>query len=212
MLSAIIEHMRIEVRTILGVVDEGAVDVEADLVLVLVRGQLLPWRRAQRIFRTCKQKWPCGGQPSPVWAILVLGDNIQAVRRRLSVSSPEGVVASWTRAGRSRSRHAAVISASFSFSAGERSTTGELRRRGRLVELTERDTEREVLLDAMAAHASRDGSWERDHEDDVAWAIIACCYLHGGCGVVLKLRIASMTRDTRCPRRRSRGAWHPSIV
>lgn len=40
---------------------------------------------------------------------------------------------------------------------------GELRRRGRLVELTERDTEREGLLDAMAAHASRDGAWKRDH-------------------------------------------------
>lgn len=32
---------------------------------------------------------------------------------------------------------------------------GELRRRGRLVELTERDTEREGLLDAMATPASR---------------------------------------------------------
>jgi hypothetical protein len=48
-----------------------------------------------------------------------------------------------------------VISASFSFSAGESSTTDEVRRGGRLVELTERDTEREGLREAMTVPASR---------------------------------------------------------
>jgi hypothetical protein len=64
---------------------------------------------------------------------------------------------------------------------------GELRRCGRLVELTERDTEREGLLDDMATPASRVGAWEGSHNDDVAWMIVFCCYLHGVCGVVLML-------------------------
>jgi hypothetical protein len=84
---------------------------------------------------------------------------IQAVRRRLSLMRPELVVARWTRVDRWRSRHAPAISASFSFSAGESSTTGDVRRGGRLLELTERDTERdaerEVLLEAIIIPASR---------------------------------------------------------
>jgi hypothetical protein len=68
-------------------------------------------------------------------------------------------VARRTSAARSPSRHAAEISASFSFSAGESSTTGDVRRGGRLVELTERDggrdPERDELREAIAAPASR---------------------------------------------------------
>jgi hypothetical protein len=71
------------------------------------------------------------------------------VRRKPSLIRPEVLVASWTRACTSQSRHAAVISASFSFSAGESSTTDDVRRGGRLLELTERDTEREGLREAM---------------------------------------------------------------
>jgi hypothetical protein len=85
--------------------------------------------------------------------------SIQAVRRRLSLTRPEVLVARCTRVGRSRSRHAAEISASFSFSAGESSTTDGVRRGGRLLELTERDVgrdaEREGLLEAITVPASR---------------------------------------------------------
>jgi hypothetical protein len=78
------------------------------------------------------------------------------VRRSSSLTRPEELVARWTRVGRWRSRHAAATSASFSFSAGERSTaTGDGRRGGRLVELTERDTAREGVLEAMTVPASR---------------------------------------------------------
>jgi hypothetical protein len=80
---------------------------------------------------------------------------IQAVRRRLSLIRPEVLVARLTKVDTSRSRHAAAISASFSFSAGESSTTGVARRCGRLVELTERDTEREEFLEAITVPASR---------------------------------------------------------
>jgi hypothetical protein len=68
-------------------------------------------------------------------------------------------VASCTRVDRSPSRHAAKIRASFSFSAGESSTIGGVRRDGRLFELTERDVgrdaERDGLREAMAVPASR---------------------------------------------------------
>jgi hypothetical protein len=92
------------------------------------------------------------------WLQYVAG-SLQAVRRRLSLIRPEVLVASCTSAARSPSRHAAEISASFSFSAGESSTTDGVRRDGRLVELTERDVgrdpEREGLREAIAAPASR---------------------------------------------------------
>jgi hypothetical protein len=49
-----------------------------------------------------------------------------------------------------------VISATFFFSAGESSTTGDARRSGRLLELTERDPAlEEGLREAMALRASR---------------------------------------------------------
>jgi hypothetical protein len=105
------------------------------------------------MFRTPKQQRPLDDQ---LWCIYRnRGKSIQAVRRRPSLINPEVLVARFTRVDTSRSRHAAVISASFSFSAGESSTTGVARRCGRLVELTERDTERDEFLEAITVPASR---------------------------------------------------------
>jgi hypothetical protein len=96
---------------------------------------------------------------------LAMGDrgtvvgSLHAVRRRLSLIRPEVLVARCTSAARSPSRHAAEINASFSFSAGESSTTGDARRGGRLLELTERDVgrdpERDGLREAITVPASR---------------------------------------------------------
>lgn len=79
---------------------------------------------------------------------------IQAVRRRLSLTSPEVLVARSTRAATWPSLHAARISASLACSAGESSFTGVGRRGGRLAVLTERETAGGVR-EAMAVPASR---------------------------------------------------------
>lgn len=73
------------------------------------------------------------------------------MRRKPSLTRPELLVARWTRVLTSPSSHAARISASFSFSAGESSTTGVARRGGRLLGLTERETERDGVREAMTA-------------------------------------------------------------
>lgn len=87
---------------------------------------------------------------------LLYGEDIQAVRRRPSLTSPKMLVDRHTRVARSRSSQAAAISASFSFSAGESSMTGVARRDGKLVELTERDVGREGLVEeAMTKPAFR---------------------------------------------------------
>lgn len=82
--------------------------------------------------------------------------DIQAVRRRASVTRPEELVASWARVLTSPSSQAARIKASFSLSAGDSSTTGVACRGGRLPVLTERETEGdEGVREAMAVPASR---------------------------------------------------------
>jgi hypothetical protein len=87
---------------------------------------------------------------------LLYGENKQAVRRRPSLTSPKVLVDRCTRVARSRSSHAAAMSASFSFSAGESSMTGVARRDGTLLELTERDVGREALVEeAMTEPAFR---------------------------------------------------------
>lgn len=77
------------------------------------------------------------------------------MRREVSVTNPDELVARAIRTSRSRSRHASAMRASFSFSAGESSTTSVLRRGGRLFELTDRETDRET-----GREVERDGGCE----------------------------------------------------
>ena len=77
------------------------------------------------------------------------------MQRKLSLTRPDTLVASSAKVLTSWSLHAVAINASFSFSAGESSTTGVTRRGGTLPELTEREREREGVLEAIAVPASR---------------------------------------------------------
>jgi hypothetical protein len=116
-----------------------------------------------------------------------------------------------------------VISATFSFSAGESSTTGDARRSGRLLELTERDPAlEEGLRAAMALRASRDRAappqsgaaagwrgacvWQTARKSVASggnvlaatWRLRGGAQMSGGCTRVLPASF--------------RGAWHPTTV
>lgn len=147
------------IHTIFRVVDECAVHTQRHLTFIPMFGQLFPWYLIFSVWSVAEKYWPCQllGAVKARWHM-----DAHATRRKSSLTRPWMLVARCTSAPRSRSLHAALIRAAFSFSAAERTGVAALRRRvGRLVELTEREGARDGGRDgaiSRAAPASRVGT------------------------------------------------------